>query len=188
MVSEAVLPDTEVDVAMRMGETALAIRDIRTQIQAADTSELADINTHLETLEYHARKVKDNTGKLREIVILRIEVLRKLGAELNRLAPHGGARLPGGILTLEKLGISPKLSVKARRLSEIHEEDVRVFIEESGDELNISHLLKLHTESETEPPEKVVEWRTVKSVLDDYKADGGDLDNVRLWLEEASDV
>jgi len=137
-----------------------------------DAERLGAINDHLETLEHHARKVADNTGKLREIMELRIWTLYELGNVLNEIAPHGGPRWQGGNLdvTLSKLGISPKLSAKARKVAEIHQEDIRVFIEESGDEINLSYLLRLDTEEKTDPPEwdEDAEWRTVVAVVQDY--------------------
>jgi hypothetical protein len=134
-------------------------------------------------MELHARKVKDSTGKIREFTILRLWSLYHLGHVLNELCPHGGARPQGVVLNkLAEFGIDWRLSVRSRDIAAIDTEDLRVFIEESGDAINVSHLLRLHTESETDPPawDEEANWRMVISVVRDYFERG--TDEYRLML------
>jgi hypothetical protein len=147
----------------------------RQMIQAAqdlDAGKLNNIEDRLETLEHHARKVKDNTGQLREIMKLRIWNLYHLGQVLNELTPHGGSRFRGVNLdmTLMDLGINKNMSARARKIAAMDTEDIRTFIDESGNEINVSHLLRLHTESTAPPPEwdEEANWRTVRAVVRDF--------------------
>lgn len=157
------------------GVSLVNVHDYSLAISAAaekrDAVVLGVMHTQLETLEQHARKVKDDTGKLRQLTALRIWNLYHLGQVLNEICPHGGPRAHGVILqTLNDYGISPRLSIKSRRIAAMDTEDIRVFIDESGDEINLPHLLKLHTESTSEPPlwNEDANWRMVQSVVRDY--------------------
>ena len=151
-----------------------------------DAQALGKMHTQLETLEQHARKVKDNTGRLRELTALRIWNLYHLGHVLNEICPHGGPRLQGVILqTLTDYGISPRLSINSRRIAAMDTEDIRVFIDESGDEINVTHMLKLHTESTTEPPawDEESNWRMVLSVVRDFFGRASDEDRLAKCAE-----
>ena len=156
-----------------------------------DAEELSKIDKVMGTLIDHARKTNENTGKLRKLVEARIWLLYELGHILNDIAPHGGARSRGGDLenTLAKMGIHWRLSCRARDIAAIHPEDIRTFIDESGPEINVSHLLRLHTESTTDPPawNDDQEWRTVLAVCRDYYEQGENewrLGKVALLLED----
>lgn len=175
------------EVGAVMGISLREISEIGKQISTAyqnkDAARLADIDTGLSAMEAAARKLHKNTGLLRAIQIQRAWALVSLGEVLNETCPHGGARYPDGNLkTLQDYGISPKLSAKARKLAEIDPQDIETFINESGDEINMSYLLRLHTESVTEPPgwDEEREWKTVLAVLSDYYASGTDEDRLAL--------
>ena len=102
---------------------------------------------------------------------LRIWNLYHLGQVLNEICPHGGARPQGVVLTtLENYGIDWRLSTNSRKIAAMDTEDIRTFIDESGNEINVSHLLRLHTESTTPPPEwdEEANWRTVRAVVRDF--------------------
>jgi len=137
-----------------------------------DAEALMSINQGLEAAIEAGKKLKKSQGEMRHYHALHIWNMWRLGRVLEELAPHGGPRLAGANLetTLATLGISPELSAKSRIVAAVHQEDLRTFLDESGDEINLSHLLKLHTESTTEPPvwNDDAEWRMVISVLRDY--------------------
>jgi hypothetical protein len=78
----------------------------------------------------------------------------KLGTMLNELAPHGGDGPSKQGVNLDSLGVAPWNSARWRKMAEIHPEDIRVYCDESTDIATRAGLLRLQTESITEPKEK----------------------------------
>lgn len=166
-------------------------------LQAAedkDVAKLSQIQNGIEATIEAGKKLKVSQGELRDAQAAYILNLHYLGRVLDDIVPHGGARYRGRNLedTLLSLGVDKHLSAKARKYGEIDYEDIRLFIEEAGDEINPAFLLRLYTESTTEPkPYNDREaWRVVISTLQDYADKGQDGDRVAMvkgWLEEARD-
>lgn len=156
-----------------------------------DAEALSKVNQGIEAAIEAGKKLKKSQGELREYHVIHILNMWRLGRVLEQIAPHGGARFKGRNLddTLLSMGIDKHLSARSRRIAAVDYEDLRHFIEESGDDINLSYLLRLQTESTTEPPawDEEAEWRMVQSVLRDYLARGTDEDRlakVSGWLEE----
>jgi hypothetical protein len=111
-----------------------------------------DLNIVVETGQKLVERSQLDTRSLNEIKAQWAWSMWHLGQFLEVECPHGGARPSKS--TLSRLEIPERLSAQSRKFAALDAEDLRHFIDEadSSKELNFSHLFRLQTESESEPP------------------------------------
>lgn len=117
--------------------------------------EIKQAGERLETvsrMDRVARDLKANIKQLNTVIEYQFWIMRDMGLYLEEHAPHGGQR--PSKCTVGELGISKRLAERCRLYATIHTEDARTYFEawdETKGELNFSGLLRLQTESTTEP-------------------------------------